>query len=115
MSQAMTRTRSPRAASRAVDKPESGLAAAQPVIPLHVANLALATRLDPTLGGTGGGKAQEQELLDRVGYSTCSPYRGRGDFDPFEFGATAALELEAEGEGEHRQRRRQPSHGKLRL
>ena len=34
----------------------------------------------------------ERELLAEAGYASCSPFRVRGTFDPFEFGATAAVQ-----------------------
>jgi hypothetical protein len=36
----------------------------------------------------------EQELLGRAGYASCRPFRARGAFDPFEFGATAAVQCD---------------------
>ena len=34
----------------------------------------------------------EQKLLAQAGYASCSPFRARGTYDPFEFGATAAVQ-----------------------
>jgi len=41
----------------------------------------------------------EQELLTQAGYASCSPFRARGTFDPFEFGATAAVQCDRPASG----------------
>jgi hypothetical protein len=42
---------------------------------------------------------QEQQLLGQAGYASCSPFRARGDFDPFKFGATAAVQCDRPASG----------------
>ena len=42
---------------------------------------------------------QEQELLTQASYTTCHPFRARGDFDPFGFGATAAIQCDRPAPG----------------
>lgn len=49
---------------------------------------------DATRTSRGERARQEQALLDQAGYASCAPFRARGDFDPFEFGATAAVQCD---------------------
>jgi hypothetical protein len=41
----------------------------------------------------------ERELLTQAGYASCSRFRARGTFDPFEFGATGAVQCDRPASG----------------